>query len=274
MTPPALTVFTPFYTNVEYIDETIASVLSQSFPDFEYLLINDGDPSNAQRIERAFPDARLRVITTDSYLGLTALRNKGLSEGRGEFIAFIDSDDFCEPDRFRKQIEFLRAHQDHVLVGSAIRYVDEKSRTIGTRRYPETDEAIKTSILIMNCIAQPAVMARRQALLAAGGYDDEFRHAEDYGLWLRLARSGKFHNLQEELVAYRLHSGATKNTWLKAALRDTTRLKVRAIRDYGFKPTPRALLSIAGHALLLLVPSRIIFWLFRKMIVIKNGAPL
>ena len=162
---------------------------------------------------------------------------------------------------------FLRSYPDHVLVGSALRYIDEESHTIGRRRYPENDEDIRKRMVAMNCIAQPSVIARRAALIEAGGYLPDFPAAEDYDLWLRTARLGRFHNMPEELVAYRIHSAAGKNLLLKPALRDTTRLKMRAIRRYGFRATPRALASIAMHLLLLFLPSRAIFWLFRRLIV-------
>ncbi len=264
---PPLTVFTPFYKNIQYFDECIASVLSQSFRDFEYLMVNDGDPDNARRIERVFADKRIRIINTDHPLGLSGSRNFGLNEARGELIAFIDSDDSCEPGRLEKQMAFLQSHPDHILVGTGLRFINERSETIGGRRYPETDEEIKRRLVTVNCLAQPSVMARRQALIDAGGYNDEFPCAEDYALWIRLARFGKFHNLQEPLVAYRIHEQSGKHLLLKAALRDTTRLKIHAIRHHGFKATPQAIASIAFHMLLLLLPARAVFWLFKRLVV-------
>lgn len=265
--PPRLTVFTPFYKSFDYFDETIASVLSQSYGDFEYLMINDGDAADAEAIERKYNDPRIRIITSPIRLGLSGSRDAGLREARGELIAFIDSDDFCEPGRFEKQIAFLDAHPDHVLVGSALRYIDERSQTIGHRIYPETDEEIRPRMVALNCIAQPSVLARRAALLEAGGYTQDFPFAEDYDLWLRVARLGKFHNLRDPLVAYRIHSQSGKNVRLRPALRDTTRVKIHAIRKYGFPPSPRALASIAMHLVLLMLPNRMIFWLFRKLVV-------
>lgn len=265
--PLLLTVFTPFYRNIEYFEETIVSVLSQSFRDFEYLMINDGDPAEGARILKRFADPRIRIIHPPAPLGLSGSRNAGLSEARGELIAFIDSDDFCEPGRLEKQVAFLRDHPDHILVGTALRYINERSETIGSRSYPENDEEIKRRLVVVNCVAQPSVMARRAKLIEAGGYTSEFPAAEDYALWLRLARFGRFHNLQEPLVAYRIHTASGKNLLLKPALRDTTRLKIAAIRRYGFRATPAAILSIAMHSVLLLLPSRLIFWLFRRLVV-------
>jgi GT2 family glycosyltransferase len=264
---PRLTVFTPFYRNIEYFDETIASVLSQSYRDFEYLMINDGPKENAEAIVARYNDPRIRIITTETPLGLSGSRNAGLQEARGDLIAFIDSDDFCEPDRFAKQIAFLDEHPDHIVVGGALRYINEQSRTIGGRVYVEDDEQIKRSIVVANCIAQPSVMARRAALIAAGGYTHDFPAAEDYDLWLRAARLGKFHNLQDRLTAYRIHAASGKNVLLRPALRDTTRLKIRAVRQYGFPLTFRVAASIAAHAFLLLLPNRVIFWLFRRLVV-------
>lgn len=264
---PRLTVFTPFYKNIEYFDETIASVLSQSFGDFEYLMINDGPTENADAIIARYNDPRIRIITTDKPLGLSGSRDAGLREARCDLIAFIDSDDFCEPDRFAKQIAFLDIHPDHIIVGGALRYIDEQSRTIGGREYVETDGEIKRSIVVANCLAQPSVMARRAALIEAGGYTHDFPAAEDYDLWLRAARLGKFHNLREQLTAYRIHAASGKNVLLRPALRDTTRLKIRAVRRYGFPLTFRVALSIAAHAFLLLLPNRVIFWLFRRLVV-------
>jgi cellulose synthase/poly-beta-1,6-N-acetylglucosamine synthase-like glycosyltransferase len=262
-----LTVFTPFYKNIRYFDETIVSVLSQSFRDFEYLMINDGDPADAERIIQKYNDPRIRIINPPTPLGLSGSRDAGLREARGELIAFIDSDDFCEPGRLEKQIAFLKSHPDHILIGSALRFINDRSETIGSRIYPECDEEIKKRLVVVNCIAQPSVMARRAKLIEAGGYTNEFPAAEDYDLWLRLARFGMFHNLQEPLVAYRIHLESGKWMLLKPAVRDTTRAKIRALTRYGFKPSPRALFSIATHALLLLLPARVIWWLFRRAMV-------
>lgn len=263
---PRLTVFTPFYTDVRFFNATIESVLSQSFTDFEYLMINDGPEENAKAILTRFQDPRIRIITTTARLGLSGSRHAGLHESRGELIAFIDSDDSCEPERFAKQVAFLDSHPDHVLVGSALRLIDEHTQTIGQRVYAEEDEEISRSILVANCIAQPSVMARREKLIEAGGYTDMFPAAEDYDLWLRLKRLGKFHNLREPLIAYRIHAAGGKNVRLRPALRDTTRLKVHAVRHYGYPLTPRVALSIVAHVALQLLPDRLIFWLFRRLV--------
>lgn len=268
---PRLTVFTTFHENSGYLDETIASVLSQSYADFEYLLLNDGDPAESERIAAKFHDPRLRLVDTEP-LGRTRARQRGLELVRTEYIALIDSDDVCEPERFARQMDFLSQHPDHVLVGTALRYIDERSRTIGHRAYPTEDAEIKRTLLVYNCIAHPSVIARNETLLAAGGYDVAFDFAEDYDLLLRAARFGKFHNLAEPLVAYRVHLKSGKNLHLKKAVRDTLRLKLHAIRRYGYRLTPAVALSIALHAALLPLPAWVIWRAFHFAIVRRSAA--
>src|SRR5204863_4496108 len=174
-------------------------------------------------------------------------RDRGLREGRGRYIGMIDADDVCEPARFAEQVRFLDGHDDHAVVGSALRLIDEESRTIGFRAYPREHEEIARTLLRFNCIAQPAVTARREALLRAGGYRDVSRWTEDYDLWLRVARAAKLHNLEEPLVAYRIHSQSNKGSILKSVLRDTIATKLRALREYGYRWTPAVALNIAAH---------------------------
>jgi len=260
---PRLTVFTTFYDATAYVDQTIASVLGQTFADFEYLIINDGDPAESERIRRKFSDDRIRIVD-QPHDSLARKRDRGLREARGEYVGMIDADDVCEPARFEEQVRFLDAHPDHAVVGSALRLIDEHSRTIGTRPYPREHEEIARTLLRWNCIAQPAVTARRDALLLAGGYRDISRWTEDYDLWLRVARIARLHNLGEALVAYRIHSQSNKSSILKSVLRDTIATKLRALREYGYRWTPAVALNIAAHGALMLLPPRLVLALFMR----------
>jgi hypothetical protein len=263
---PSLTVFTTFFRpNRIHLDEAIRSVLSQSFSDFEYLLINDGDRDEGTRIEETFRDPRIRVINSPSRLGLMQCRRLGLSEARGDLIAFLDSDDVAAPDRFMQQVAFLEQNSDYVLAGSFLQFIDEQSRSLGLRSYPVDDIDIRSRILEFNPIAQTSVIARRAALLAAGSYTPEFEWAEDYDLWLRTARLGKLHNLPTPLTAYRIHDEAGKRTRLKPSLRDIIRLKIHATRHYGYAMTPRLAVNIGLHCALFPLPSSLILWLFKRL---------
>lgn len=268
-----MTVFTTFYGNTAYLDQTIASVLSQTFRDFEYLIVNDGDSGEkSDSIRARFNDPRIRVVNLER-LGIARARQRGLEMARGDLIAIIDSDDVCEPDRLERQVAFLRQHADHVVVGSAVQLIDEQSKTIGFRYYPLEDEEIRRKLLIFNCIAQPSATARRSALLQAGGYTPEFPAGEDYDLWLRVARIGKLHNLHEPLIRYRIHQGGGKSQLLKRQLRDSIRVRWKAARKYGYRLTPAAAASLALNVPLLLLPPSVTLAMFKRMVAREKRTP-
>jgi GT2 family glycosyltransferase len=261
-----VTVFTTFFGNTAYLDQTITSVLSQTFRDFEYLIVNDGDsPEKSDGIRARFHDPRIRIVNLER-LGIARARQRGLEMARGELIAIIDSDDVCEPERLERQVAFLGQHADHVVVGSAVQLIDEQSNTIGFRYYPVEDDEIRRKLPIFNCIAQPSATARRSALLQAGGYTPEFPAGEDYDLWLRVARVGKLHNLSEPLIRYRIHQGGGKNLLLKKQLRDSIRVRWKAARKYGYRLTPASAASLAMQVPLLLLPSSITLAIFKRMV--------
>jgi glycosyltransferase involved in cell wall biosynthesis len=259
----AVTVFTTFTDNVAWVDEMIASVQAQTFTDFELLILNDGDPAESRRIARAFPDERIRIVDLPP-TPLAAKRQQGLELANGRYLAVLDSDDLSEPERLTLQVAWLDEHPDCVVTGSAIRFIDERSQTLGYRRYPTGDADLRARLLEINCFAHSAVTFRRDAALAAGGYRPEFLWIEDYDLWLRLAKYGTLHNDAEPLTAYRIHGRSMKSRFPKTSLWATVRLKIKAVRRYGYRLDLRSALNIAMHAALLLLPSRVLLWLFEK----------
>lgn len=260
--PPLVTVFTTFTDNIAWIDETIASVLAQTFQDFELLLLSDGSPDESERLARLFPDQRIRLVT-HRRTPLAEKRQQGLVLARGRYVAVLDSDDVSEPERLATQIAYLEAHPECVAVGSAILFIDENSQPLGYRRYPEEDAALRALLPEANCLAHSSVTMRKDAALAAGGYTTEFI-IEDYDLWLRIARHGRLHNLPEPLTRYRIHSASIKSRKAKASLWDTVRLQVKAVRAYGYPLRLRTAASIALHALLMLLPTSVLLWTFER----------
>src|SRR5438477_1472063 len=112
--PPAVTLFTTFDVNMGFLDQTIRSVLGQTFTDFEYLIINDGDPAESERIARDYPDPRIRIVTIPHEI-LATKRQQGLELAQARYFAVIDSADVCEPERLAKQVAFLEAQSDHAV---------------------------------------------------------------------------------------------------------------------------------------------------------------
>jgi glycosyltransferase involved in cell wall biosynthesis len=204
----AVSVLMPVFSGEKYLSAAVESILSQTFGDFEFLVLDDGSTDSTLDILRAYSaqDQRLRVISRGNK-GLVASLNELLGQARGEFVARMDADDIALPHRLSRQVQFLRDHVDVVCVGGSVEVIDEKARFLTTFRYPKSDEEIQERNLLGDAsICHPSAMMRRDALIRIEGYDGDFFLAEDLDLWLRLGEIGKLANLDEVVLRYRFHS--------------------------------------------------------------------
>lgn len=206
-TPP-LSVLTPVYNNEPFMRRAIDSILEQTFADFEYILVNDGSTDDSQSIleEYAKKDPRIRVICQENRGYIEAL-NAGMDMAQGELIARMDADDIAMPDRFAKQTAYLRDHPECVAVGGRVLLIDEEGLPLREMCQERTHDEIDAAHLAGKggTIVHPAMMARRNAIIAAGGYRKEFPWAEDLDLFLRLAEVGQVANLPDVVLHYRQH---------------------------------------------------------------------
>jgi GT2 family glycosyltransferase len=211
---PRVTVVLPIYNAEPFLADAIGSILTQSFRDFELIAIDDSSDTSGQILDRfARADNRVRALHQLN-AGMVAALNRGLDLARGEFIARMDADDVCHPERFARQVAFLDAHPDMAVVGCAVTLIDEAGNRIREVEYPSTPEAIAAFLENGSPLAHPSVMMRRAAVLAVGGYREAYRNAEDYDLWLRMAERYRMANLPEHLLFYRQHE--TKGSFTHA----------------------------------------------------------
>ncbi len=200
---PHITVLMPAYNAAKYIAEAIASVLNQSFTDFELLIINDGSTDATETIIRSFTDERIRLINQTNQ-GVSAALNMGLMNANAELVARFDADDICLPGRLQKQFDFLNSHPDYVLAGSDAAYVDQNGDFVFTLVYPAyTDEEIKKLPEEVCPFSHATVMYRKQAVLEVGMYDINAHSFEDHLLWHKLMKKGRMCNIKEALVKVR-----------------------------------------------------------------------
>jgi glycosyltransferase involved in cell wall biosynthesis len=199
---PQISVLMPVYNCALYIRDAIESVLSQTFVDFELIIIDDCSTDTTLQLSNLFIDDRIIIIAKDKNSGITNSLNYGLSIAKGKYVARMDGDDISMPERFEKQIAFLEANADVILCGTSYGVIGEKGMSI----LPETHEEIKIKLLSGNCIVHPSVMFRKDILIANNLiYDPLMDPAEDYDLWVRLSCIGKLYNFQECLLQYRVH---------------------------------------------------------------------
>ncbi|MBH8566029.1 glycosyltransferase [Nostoc sp. CENA67] len=211
---PKVTVLMPVYNGEIYLQEAIDSILSQTFQDFEFLIINDGSTDSTREIICSYDDPRIRLIDNDCNLGLTQSLNKGLKLAEGEFIARQDADDISEPERLAKQVTFLETHPEVALVGTWYKDIDPQGKLIEKRNLPCNSTQIRWEILFYCPFVHSAVMFHKYTILEQiGFYDEAYSYAQDYDLWWRIARSLKMINLNEYLVNLRINPSSMTATY-------------------------------------------------------------
>lgn len=240
----------PVYNAASFLKQAIESVLNQTYSNFEFIIINDGSTDDSLEIIQSFNDPRIKLINNSHNLGIIKSRNIGLQAATGKFIANMDSDDISLPTRFEKQIAFFEKNPDTVLLGTRLALIDEKNNEIGI--WPEdysiiTEEDLRNTLPIINCLGQPTVMMRADVVKAIG-YNEKFLHNEDWGLWLEvLSGNGKIAKLPEVLLLYRQHTfGTTINSNKLGIDKKIIKFKYNYLRSKsktGFKASDRKVLS-------------------------------
>ena len=196
----------PAYNAGKYIREAVNSVLNQTFSGFELIIINDGSTDNTQEVISSFTDPRIILINHEVNKGIASALNTGLLHAKSEYIARFDADDLCFPERLAIQFDFLQTHPDYILTGGDAEYISENGEHLfHFKCIGHTNEQISKKINNYCPFIHSAVMYRKDAVLRAGGYSLYAHNFEDYFLWVRLHRYGKFYNLRQQLIKVRFN---------------------------------------------------------------------
>lgn len=220
MNTPAVSVILPAYNCGKYIGRAIESVLDQSFSDFELIIVNDGSTDNTEQIIHSFNDHRVIYVLTTANNGLVFSLNRAIDLSRGKYIARMDSDDICRPERLAKQKLFLDQNENIAVVASTVEFINEKEEITGDWELDKQTTApgqIRRALLKQNCIAHPTVMMRAEVIRELK-YKSYQKNIEDYDLWLRmLSRGYKIAKIHEPLLLYRVHGNSITSMHLKKA---------------------------------------------------------
>ena len=240
---PRISVLLPVYNAERFLAAALDSVLAQDFTDFELLAHDDGSTDGSWAIlqDYAARDPRIRLSQAPN-AGLPTVLNRLVAAARAPLLARMDADDLCLPWRFSRQLAYFEADPTLDVLGSFYLLMDAEERPIFVVTMPTDHAAIDDGNLRgMVSINHPTVMMRREAVLAAGGYDPAFAHAEDLDLWLRIGERGRFANMPDAALKYRLHGGSVSGskraeqeaTCRRACEAAKARRGVSAPFDYG-----------------------------------------
>lgn len=212
---PRVSVLMGVYNGGAHLGEAVESILGQTFPDLELIVVDDGSTDETRAVLAAYPDERMRVLHQD-HAGLTRALNHALGKARGEYVARQDADDVSHPTRIERQVRFLDAHPEIALVGTWVQLIDGDGDELATLHFETEPARIAALLPRENHFTHGTLMARRTILQAIGGYREAFRYAQDYDLTLRLIERYALGNLPEEL--YRLRQGADKISYRRGGL--------------------------------------------------------
>ncbi len=201
-----------FYNEERYLQEAIDSVLSQTYHNFELIIINDGSTDRSDEIVKQYSDDRIVYRINDGNKRLAYSRNRGLELATGDYIGFFDGDDIMLPDKIEKQVRYLKEHEDIILLSGGYQYMDAQGNAQGEVVEPRyvTDEQIRAYMLYGNCIAcAGAALFCREVI---DKYDVRFNEksmaSEDYGLWIDMMPYAKFENISDCFFYYRVNHGS------------------------------------------------------------------
>lgn len=217
VTNPLVSILMPVYNTAPYLREAMDSMLSQTFTDFELIVLNDCSPDNAEEILDTYADPRIVRYSGEGNVGLGNVLNVGISMARGKYIARMDSDDISLPNRLQVQVDYLETHPEIDLVSVGMQLFGAKEEVWIRELNPEK---VKINALFHSPILHASSVWCKDSFEKQGlRFRQEMVPAEDYDLWARaLVKGLKLVNLPDVLYKYRMHSSqATLQTDMTSA---------------------------------------------------------
>lgn len=251
-----------------YLDEAINSIWQeQTLKPNEIILVEDGPLTTElydviNKWKESLSDS-LVIIKNDTNIGLTKSLNKGINIAKYNVIARMDSDDKAHPERFAKQIEYLKKHPEISIVGGAIQEFNSENEHLGVRRYPLTPESVREYIYKASPLAHPAVMIRRQIFDDGLRYNEQYRTSQDLALWFDVIKSGYQIANIEDIVLYFRQDGDIFKRRSKAKANNEFKIYMNGIRRVYGLITWRYVFPIARY-LFRLTPVPILKLIYRS----------
>jgi glycosyltransferase involved in cell wall biosynthesis len=231
---PVVSVVLPTFNRLRFLRQTLESVFAQTFTEWELIVADDGsDETTRHYLQTLESEPRVTVLWL-SHTGIPAVvRNAGLRAARGEYIAFLDSDDLWAPRKLERQLAALRANRRCRWSYTAFSQIDESGVLLPDETHrlwePHAGAIFRLMALGKVSIRTPSVLARRDVIEKVGGFDETILSAEDYDLWLRLALDGELALVNEPLLQVRRHAENYSSSWENAfAGRDRALLKMQS----------------------------------------------
>lgn len=230
---PLISVVMSVYNEEKYLQEAIDSILGQTVQDFELIIVDDCSTDRTHEILREYQDPRIHVVWNEENKGLTVNLNLAVSLAKGRYIARMDGDDRSHPDRFEKELRYLKDHPEMKLISC-------RTETFG-REHLRSDiqgdpEYLRCRMLVRPVLAHPGFLAKGEVFRELGfRYDESFRQAQDYDLAARLSRRYAIGICPEVLLEYRAHEGQVSSKAGSRQFANADRVRARLLKELGIR---------------------------------------
>lgn len=210
---PEVSVVMAVYNGRPYLEESVESILSQTFEDFEFIIVNDGSEDGSGKILKQFAmkDERIQLVHQENR-GHVASLNRGLKLAQGRYVARMDADDISHPERLRRQVNFLDDNPDVGVAGTQVTVIDEEGKEIDHWTPPTEPSLVAWRLLFNACFTHPSIMMRRSLLQELGGYALWAESAGDHELWTRAVQVSRLTTVPCTLLKFRRSGGSITAT--------------------------------------------------------------
>jgi len=228
---PKVTVLMSVYNAERYLAEAIESVLSQTFRNFEFLIINDGSIDKSMEIIESYKDFRIKLISRANR-GLTYSLNQGIKLAKGKYIARQDADDVSLPTRLEREFKMMKNNPEIGMIGSNFITIDEAGHPLKTTRFFTHPDDLAVAEMLSSQFGHGSVMMRKSVLEKVGSYDPKVGYVEDYDLFIRMSRVAKIANVEEPLYLWRRNPGGISLSNRKLQTKQDFAVRDRAFRQF------------------------------------------
>ncbi len=203
----------------KYIRGAVLSILEQTYENFEFLIIDDGSTDNTKEIVQNYRDARIRLFDNPGPSGKPGGLNFALETSKGEYIALMDADDICFPDRLEKQLKFMERNNHVGIVGGGAILINSHGKQIGKISGRSSRECRYRPFAGSTCFINPTIMIRKSAVYGYVEYDKDYPYAQDYKFFCDCFFHTKFDNLTDNLIQYRIHDSQISSKYSEEQFR-------------------------------------------------------
>lgn len=266
---PLVSVIMPVYNAEDFLEQAIQSIIKQTYKNWELIIIDDASVDNSWKIitkfVKDFPE-KIHAIRLKKNLnkGGDACANIGIRQAKGKYIARMDADDVAHPRRLEKQVSFLQKYPNIFLVGSQAWVIDRQGNNLGEKNLPLTHDGIYKQFFTFNPLIHPTIMFRKNLIKTKLFYQIKFSANNDLlTFFILLDNKYRFANLKAKLLKYRIHGENDSLSNIKRNFLNSTRIRLTAVKNWGYKPTLISWLKLGLQAIVvLLLPEKILITIY------------